>query len=222
MAALAAGLPAAAALTLLRPWLHGAEPNATAALPPVGYATPALDASLVYRNTAGGAVVSIAPHELVVDSGPEGIVQIFLDDGTVLDDGFWTGGLPISPGDQAIASGAPYKGGLRAEKLWINAKNYIGQVLDLYDSTQQAPFRFRMRDRYDLTPYHDQHPEGHVVLVDPRTQVVGLTTSGTSAPSGVQYFEPIGGRRIELRVGQVVEAVGHDYQGVLQCVSLMP
>lgn len=223
-----AGLPAAAIVALTRPWedddaVETPGGNSGLVMPhPPTPGPPPRDEQRI-PNVRGGSVVAIDGNEITIANSKGEETQLLLSDDTVRDDGFWVGNLPIEVGDKATARGGENDAGqFAAGSLWVNLKNYIGSVMEVIDPGPELPIRFRIRDRYDLSPYHEQEPDGHVVRIDPQTLISGPMPD--PLPTAPVYNLPedvAANRHFELEVGQRVEAIGREYRGELYTIRLM-
>ncbi|HEU0075785.1 MAG TPA: hypothetical protein VFS30_17430 [Dehalococcoidia bacterium] len=212
-----AGLPAAAIVALTRPWEDGnaaATANGSSGLvmPQAPTSSPPPRDDERVRTVRSGDVVAIDGDTITIENHDGARISLTVSD-FMVDEGFWVDSLPIELGDHVIAN---------AGNLWVNPKFYYGSILEVIDAGPEPPVRFRMRDRYDLSPYHEQQPEGHFVLIDPRTLISGPLPD--PAPSVTPYEVPedaAANRGVELKVGQRVEVVGREHQGELYAIRLM-
>lgn len=220
-----AGLPAAAIVALTRPWESGevVETHSGRVLPPPPTPGPPPSYEERIRNVRSGSVVSIDGDEITIANSKGEETRLLISDITVQDDGSWVNSLPIEAGDKVTARGAEQDNGRFAvEKLWVNAKFYYGPILEVIDAGPGLPIRFRIQDRYDLSPYHEQQPDGHIVLIDPQTLVAGPLPD--PRPTETPYKVPqdvAANLDVELEVGQQVEVVGREYRGELYAIRLM-
>jgi hypothetical protein len=212
--ATALGFPAAVIVTLLQLSKEDASNVAPGETDREGISPPPTRGpdSAGSRLVRSGSVVSVEGDAITIENSDGERVRLLTAD-YLVDDGFWVSTLPIEIGDRVHAS---------AGRLYVNPKFYYGPVLELIDAGPKLPRRFRIQDRYDLSPYHEQQPEGHVVLIDPRTLVAGPLPD--PLPSVTPYRVPkdsAANREPAIEVGQHVEVVGRAHRGELYAIRIM-
>jgi hypothetical protein len=147
---------------------------------------------------------------------------LLLTSETVRDEGLWLSHLSVEVGDKVLARGAMRGTAFAAESVWFNARNWYGPILEVLTPEQPEIARVRLRDRYDLSPYHQQEPDGHIVGIYPQTIVSGPSQPpggnavGVSVPQG-----PASERGVALTKDQIIHVTGREYRGVLQTVRVM-
>ena len=221
-------LPAASIAALTRQWDSGdvVETLGTRGglvIPELPTPGPPLGNEDRMRTVQGGFVVSIDGDEITIADSKGEETRLLTSEDTVQDDGYWVSSLPIELGDKITARGLPIDAGqFSVAQLYVNAKFYYGPILEVIDVGPALPIRFRIQDRYDLSPYHEQQPDGHVVRIDPRTLIAGPLPDPRPTQNPYNVPQDVAANvGVDLKVGQHVEVVGREYHGELYAIRLM-
>jgi hypothetical protein len=211
---------------LTQPWREDAEalspgealiqrvPDPSPSGPPPGY-------DYRSRNIRGGTVTAVTDTEVHVHNTDEDFVVLLTPD-TVRDEGLWLSHLPIEVGDRVLARGAMRGQAFAADSIWINARNWYGPILEVLSPEPPEIARVRLRDRYDLSPYHEQEPDGHIVGIHPQTILSGPVQPPGGNAAGYSVLEgPAGERGFAPAAGQFLHVTGREYRGTLWTVRAM-
>ena len=79
------------------------------------------------QDMLGGEVIKIEGDHLELRTA-QGVQRVILASDVVIDEGAWTSGFPILPGDQLFMVGHPTPKSWVAEKVWVNAVNVTGEI----------------------------------------------------------------------------------------------